>query len=450
MRLFSDQAGGTRRIDPQRDGRATTLSAGGGRRGMALILVLTTVAVLTAVVVEFAYDTRIDTTLAVNSRDALRAHYLARSAANLSRLVLHFQFQIDTQMRQLGSALGGAAGGAAGGGGQAGAQGAPRPALPRIQVWKLLPVESATINTFIGAISGPPSEEPPPGPSEPEPGRLVPAAGLRSFGSFEGGFSASIEDEETKFNPNRLTVPGAGEKIFPLQLYLLMRDPRWDFLFDEENANGERFRREELIVHMRDYVDANETGAAIDRLTWQLADGVSDEEGPYTRYRPRYRPKNALLDTPGELYQIAGIDDRFMAAFGDRFTVFTDINAPINVNTDDPLQLYANILIAAKNPDDPALQNPAVIESLLEQIELMKLYGGVLGMTVQQFAAVIQAAGIEVRPEVAYASTNSPLGDTSQTFRIQAIGQAGEVAKKITTVVRYDEKLGKLLYWRED
>src|SRR5690606_13437226 len=109
---------------------------------------------------------------------------------------------------------------------------------------------------------GPPPEDVPQAPSEPAPGEMVPAAGLRSFGSYEGGFTASIEDEESKFNVNRLTVPGPGEKILPMQLFLLMRDPRWDFLFTEENDHGERYTREEHIIHIRDYIDANETGAA--------------------------------------------------------------------------------------------------------------------------------------------------------------------------------------------
>jgi len=439
MRLFSDQAGGTRRRTTA--SKATTLSGEGGRRGMALLMVLTSIAVLTAVVVEFAYETHVDVTLATNARDELRAHYMARSATNLARLVLHFQNQFDNQSAQLGQAIAGATGGAAG----------AASLMPKIQLWKLIPVESGMINMFVGAAAGAPPDEIPLAPSNPKPGAPVPAQGLQSFGTYEGSFSASIEDEESKFNLNRLTVPGAGEKIFPMQLYLLWRDPRWDFLFDRYNSYNERFTREELIAHIRDWVDPNETGSAIDRLTFQLADGFSDEQGPYTKYRPSYKPKNAKFDTVAELYQVAGITDRFMAAFGDRFTVFPDVNSEINVNTDDPLQQYANILIAAQNPDDPALSNPAVIETIVQQLELVRMFGGFLGITVQQFVSVVQAAGIQVRPEILHSpAQNDYLGDKSETFRITAVGQAGDVTRRITTVVRYDDKLGKLLYWRED
>ena len=64
-------------------------------RGVALILVLTTIAILTSIGVDFSYGSRVNLRLAENARDELRAFYLARSAVNLSRLLLHFQRQLD-------------------------------------------------------------------------------------------------------------------------------------------------------------------------------------------------------------------------------------------------------------------------------------------------------------------------------------------------------------------
>ncbi|WP_373045544.1 general secretion pathway protein GspK [Vulgatibacter sp.] len=431
MRLFSDKAGGARP-------KATTLSKDGGKRGMALLMVLTSIAVLTAVVVEFAYETRVDATLAANARDELRAEYMARSAVNLSRLVLHFQNQFDKQGAQLGQAIGAATGGQA-------------MAMPKIRLWELLPVESSSINMFVGAVAGPPPEDVPLAPTEPKPGEAVPAAGLQMFGTYEGSFAASIEDEESKFNLNRISMPGTTGAVFAQQLALLWRDPRWDFLFDEDTAHKERYTREELVVHIKDWIDENEVGSAVDRVTGQLTDGFSDEVGPYTRYRPDYKPKNAKFDSLAEMYQVAGIGDRFMAAFGDRFTVFPDPNTEMNVNTSDPMQQYVNILIAAENPDLPALKDPMVIQALLQEIETLRMFGGFMGITVQQFSQVLMGAGINVRREIQYSpQQNEFLGDTSQTFRIEATGQVGDVNKKITAVVRYDDKLGTLLYWRED
>ena len=85
-----------------RRGRAAGIRS---RRGVALILVLTTVAILSSVAVEFGYQSRVSLRLTENSRDELRAYYLARSAVNLSRLLLHFQKQVDQLGGQVGSAL---------------------------------------------------------------------------------------------------------------------------------------------------------------------------------------------------------------------------------------------------------------------------------------------------------------------------------------------------------
>src|SRR5205085_11903828 len=70
-------------------------------RGIALILVLTTIAILAAIGVDFSYSSRVSLKLAENLRDETRAEYLARSGVSLARLLLHFQKQVD----QLGGQL---------------------------------------------------------------------------------------------------------------------------------------------------------------------------------------------------------------------------------------------------------------------------------------------------------------------------------------------------------
>src|SRR5258708_11818654 len=81
-------------------------------RGVALILVLTTIAILTAIGVDFSYSSRVSLKLAENLRDDTRAYYLARSAVSLSRLLLHFQKQVDQLGGQLTAGLPGLLAGA--------------------------------------------------------------------------------------------------------------------------------------------------------------------------------------------------------------------------------------------------------------------------------------------------------------------------------------------------
>jgi general secretion pathway protein K len=57
-------------------------------RGAALVTVLLAVTLLTVVVIEFAYSTQVDSSLAHNSLKVMQASYLARSGVNLAMLVL--------------------------------------------------------------------------------------------------------------------------------------------------------------------------------------------------------------------------------------------------------------------------------------------------------------------------------------------------------------------------
>src|SRR6266567_2444014 len=81
-------------------------------RGAALLLVITSIAILTAISVDLAYESRVSLEAAAGARDELRATYMAKSAVGFSRLVLHFQQQLDQaagaagQLGQLAQARG--------------------------------------------------------------------------------------------------------------------------------------------------------------------------------------------------------------------------------------------------------------------------------------------------------------------------------------------------------
>src|SRR5690554_2208316 len=72
----------------------------GAPRGVALMLVLITLAILATAVVEFAYNARVNTAMATNERDKLKSYFLAKSGINLSRLLLSFQYALQDESRQ--------------------------------------------------------------------------------------------------------------------------------------------------------------------------------------------------------------------------------------------------------------------------------------------------------------------------------------------------------------
>jgi general secretion pathway protein K len=239
-----------------------------------------------------------------------------------------------------------------------------------------------------------------------------------------------------------------------IQLRAMMSDPKYDFIFDEEDANRDRVRRDDVILAMKDWIDIDETGSAFDptNSAHPFANGFSDENSAYDRYDPRYKAKNSKFDSLEELYMVRGVNDRFMAAFGDRLTIWPDINTKLNINTDDPLQMLTNILIAAQNTNDPALRDPRLLRTILQEIQLRKMFS-FFGMSAQDFVSILQANGIRLRPEIdpkVNGNASYFFGSTSDSFRITATGRVGRIEKTVTAVVRYDDTLGKMLYWKEN
>lgn len=440
-------------------------------RGVALILVLTTIAILTSIGVDFSYSTRVSLRLAETARDEMRAYYLARSAVNLSRLLLHFQKQVDGLGGQLTAGIQGLLA----------PKGQPPPALPPaaktgspspgglssgagagaaslgIRLWEILPIDSNAMGAVLTGATSIPGAESPPAPERasaaPPPPGGAPVV-EHSFGTFDGSFHAKIVDENSRINVVGLDNVGLAPLATLTQLRAMMADPKYDFIFDDEDANHDRVRRDDVILAIKDWIDVDETASGLDPTNTvnPFVNAFSDENSAYDRYTPRYKAKNARFDSLDELFMVRGVNDRFMAAFGDRLTIWPDMNSLLNINTNDPLQMVTNILAAAKNPNDPSLRDPRLLQTILQEIQLRKMFS-FFGMSAQDFVSVLQANGIQLNPIIDPKLKGDPaklFGSTSDTFRITATGRVGRVEKSVTAVIRYDDLLGKLLYWKEE
>ncbi|MHB8420291.1 MAG: type II secretion system minor pseudopilin [Myxococcales bacterium] len=448
------------------------------RRGVALLMVITAIAMLTAVAVEFSYRARVEARLAANARDQLRAYYLARSAVALGRLVLHFQRQVDAiQIPNIGPMLMGLLGGGMGG--------ASAPAMPQslagaqggslhLRLWDVIPVDSGTLQLFIGppvdALDRDFGGDKPAAPPPPEPlnngskfGTEFKLSGVnRAFGDFEGTFHAEVTDEESKINVNALNQLSALAAATSMEMLTLMhdKDQKYDFLFQDDDDLHRQVSRYDVLINLHDWIDLDETTSTFNPIALlnfsdPFVPGFGDEDEFYQRQDPRYRAKNALFDSVQELYQVHGITDRFMTAFGKSLTVYSAPNALLNINTSDPAQQLTNVLVSldtTRNPEvvQQLLGSPMLLQTVLTEIQMLRSFS-FLGLSVQSFVAVLTANGLPVNPFLTTPnSPNSFLGDTSQTFTIKATGQVGDVETRLTAVIRYDDNLGKLLYWREE
>lgn len=433
-------------------------------RGAALLLVITTVAILTAVAVDLAYNTRVSLQIAANSRDELRAAYLAKSAVSLSRLVLHFQQQLDQASGGLGAAVAQIPGASAVLGGAPGQAASAQVPQFSFRLWELVPIDSNVASMFLSGGFGrrEPERAPPPPQAKGGEAFFPEGPGTRVFGDYEGHFEAKIEDEERKINVPQLaglsTV--AGPQL--LRLVQLIRDPRFDPLFDREDANGNRYTRSDVVVALKDWVDEDEvTSVLTGNPAVPFEAGIGDENYAYDRGPDRYKAKNARFDSFDELFLVSGVGDAFTSAFGDQLTVYPDVNAQTNINTQDPQATLVNILAMSDPPGvpQPAVLDPAFPARLDAALKLARPLP-FLAVTVQQFAAILQVLGVRVQPlylQATNTDARNPFGNRSSTFRIRAVGRVGAVEKAIEAVVTMDSRagvlaqdLGRLLHWHEE
>ncbi|MCG8425460.1 MAG: hypothetical protein MJE77_46880 [Proteobacteria bacterium] len=72
------------------------------QRGVALIAVTVSLAILGVIVVEFTTNTNVDMYAAHNAELDMKAHFLAMSGMNLAELVIHVQRRIDNGLNKKG------------------------------------------------------------------------------------------------------------------------------------------------------------------------------------------------------------------------------------------------------------------------------------------------------------------------------------------------------------
>jgi general secretion pathway protein K len=451
------------------------------RRGVAMLLVLVGLAVLGLVANEVQYNSVVELRLATNQRDELRAHFLAKSGIGLSRLLLRFQKQMDAiQIPNLGGMLQGLLGGAGGAGGMGGlgalggllggganpaalagalggAGGAGAPSSMSIQLWRMAKVDCHMLEMMVPEIDEKGQAKKLPSSKkfdfDDENPELAKSQQSRRFGSFTGCFDTKITDEEERINLNKLDAPQLSAQVLLSQLVAALGDKKYEFLFEKEDSNRVKTTPTDVIIAMRDWIDEDETSSTLN-FSGQgepFLRGFSDENGNYVKYDPAYRAKNGRFDSLDELYLIHGVNDRFMAAFKDRLTVYPDVNSRLNINTDDPILLELAIrTVADPSRIDPRLADPVFIDTLIQKIRAARLFA-LFGMSAMDFVNLVAAAGVAVNPTIINNVQNQRfIGDKSSTYRVAVTGQAGDVTRTITAVIRLDDGLGRLVYWREE
>lgn len=330
--LLRERTLGGRARSPARRKRAR-------QRGVALVAVMIAMAITLVITNEFGTSTNVDMLAAANYRDQMRSHFLARSAASLSELVIRVQQRMDNvqQLRDAGI--------------------------------RITDFADQVLLAFCG------------NPEEVQAAIGLTSSDAKGLGADVGtcGIVGQITTEDDKINLNCANGPQATEDTLKSMLGSLIYAPAYDPVFEEADAEGYRRDRATQVSAILDYIDADSGRAG--------ARGASEDYG-YESLKDPYKPKNKSIDSLGELRLVRGVDDRFWTLFSSSFTVYG--GCKVNVSALSNVQQIAAILyLTAKNANDPVLQDPNKLFGLAGLVAKAKQFG--MSFTkVEDFASFVK------------------------------------------------------------
>ncbi len=269
------------------------------QRGIALVMVMIAISIVLAITNQFGTNATIDMMSAANYRDQMRAHFLARTALNVSELVIRMQQVVEEKFK----------------------------GVDITEYADQLMMAFCGNREEISEILG------------------VPADQVKGLGSEVGGcgLMPAITTDDSKINLNCALSTDAEEySSLRKRLTALFSFPAYDPIFDEDDAEGWHRNRETQAAALMDYIDK-------DSLRFQ--DRGTSEDYAYESLKDDYKPKQQALDSIGELRQVRGVDDRFWALFGKSFTVYGGCKVTLNSVEDVPL-LAAILSQGATNDAD--------------------------------------------------------------------------------------------------
>jgi general secretion pathway protein K len=286
-------------------------------------MVLGAIAIMIVMLAELQDDTGAEVAAATAARDSVQAEYFARSAINLSRLLIAAEPTMRAGIAPLFMLM--------------------KQTPPQLPVWEYSDRILGAFNDREGsqdfsALSG------------------LDLSLAKNVGLKGGHFEVTIVDEDAKINANM----GAANQIAHIrlakELMALMGPIQYDPLFSQRDSTGNYNDRLSVCSAIVDWADPDEQLFSCDLTN---APSVNAVEDSWYQLQPKpYRRKNAPYDSLEELHMVRGITDDFWAAFVDpdptnpkkrAMTVWGQ--GTVNVNSASPLTLWAVTCSGAPTAD---------------------------------------------------------------------------------------------------
>jgi general secretion pathway protein K len=312
-------------------------------RGIALIMVLGAIAVLTVMLADFQDETSTELAGAVAEKDGVQAEYMARSAVNLSRLLIASEPTVRAAISPLFMMM--------------------KKTPPQLPVWEFS-------DRILGMFNDQQAST-----------ETTSAIGLdfsqgKNLGMPEGRFELVIVDEDSKINVNL----GASNEIAHIRLAKelmgLMAGAQFNPLFDQADPSGTRHDRLAICSALIDWSDVDEQTFNCD-MAQSAGGGGSVEDAFYQLLKNPYRRKNAPYDSLDELHMVRGIGDDFWSTFVDpdpeqpqKRVITVWGQGAVNINTANAQTLLG--VVCAGAPTAEVCTNVAQASSFLTGVTMAR------------------------------------------------------------------------------
>jgi general secretion pathway protein K len=343
-------------------------------KGVALLMTLFAMTLLTFIAMEVGYDTQVDYIVARQQVDRIRAYYAAKSGVEISliRVMLY---------KQISGALGN------------------NPMVPKSM---LDPIWSFPFMWPPTAMGGKMTEV-----DKSLLGDVIEESYM------VGQYAATITPEGGRIDINDLGSPSKNLQKAMIQQLVKVFTSRLEH--DEEFSDRHRgFKFEELVNNIADYIDDDKASL-----------NGGDEGDPYRDIREPGvdMPPNRSLRTLDELHQVAGMTDEFYNMLSPRLTVYG--TKGININYADKETLLAL---------DKTMTNEAV-DKLIARRSNVKEPGQGPFKSEQDLFSFLTPFSVDIK---AIQESKVPLlFDQEFNFRISSTGVSGNVRREITAIT-YD------------
>jgi len=373
-------------------------------RGVAMLVVMSTLALVASVVADFQFNARVDLQLAVNARDEVQAEYNALSALRLRALLLKNSRVLTDSLATLGGLIG-----------------MTPEAMPPIgQLLEMIPVECSLLSSITKAAGESPLDEP----------------AAEGDGFFAGDCRATGTSEHAKISLASMRINSNGEGQAAAKLMLgFLGAPKLERFFQHDDAAGQHAETPlELVGAIIDWMDTDKT---------QSGNQVSDEERFYENLRDPYRVKDAPFDSVAEVQLVHGLCDELYDLLKERVTIY-NASPQVELATADNVTIAIALAGLARTPADAMLMLTSGLfwGALLE----MRSLGGAMFMplTVANLKLMIEKVGLPLDT----GRLQEVFSDRSSTtwYTIDAEGELGNARKRIRAVYQTFE--GQYYYYR--